>query len=554
MTGRSRLFAAILTLAASTLSGCSPDQTERGQGAAESPPPAAGEPLKAAELEAPAAVEPKASAEPTAADTQPAGRPWKDPAGKILARGEFVSLLDGGVCLETPEGLGAVVPLGALCEEDRESALKQSRGGAAATEGPPAQVIEAADRLAAKLPAVNADSYRREKVVIPFDFVSEFDQGRYGCMIGEMIVAKVRREGRFTTPDAVTIRDVCAENKVKITPETPIEEVGRVVRDLFDGQIAIWGRCERAPGQEWDVYDLTIKCADFSAGGDPSVLYERTNVRTRTASEIPHLYVKEMIDALHGRQPGGPAPVDAFAEQNWRNNPNLVEGGDFETGPGGVPVGWEDRGGQNREPLGKLVQWIAEAGNPANRVIRLAFDRGVGDTFGVMYYSKPFPVDEGAEYRFQCRWRTNGPKAIVFIKGYDEMPTEYKAPNQAGPAPHPLAEPGEAEYVPQLGQVRECYRGQQNLKGETNQWHTHTQDFTPEHTRYAPKWGRVMLYAYLGAGAVEFDDVVVKQIVPASASERKETPRHSLESGVTIKEMEDNERRAREARRKDQDR
>ena len=548
----------MLLIAAWVFSGCAPDEAETGRAAPKAPrEQRAGEPGKTAGSKAPAAPVAEVPGEPGEKAAAPAGRQWKDPAGKTLATGQFVSLLEGKVCLETSDGLGAVVPLDALCEADRDFARQQG-GASAVVEEPLAEVIETAGEtageMAAALPAVRADSYGREKVVIPFDFVSEFDNGRYGGMIGEMIVAKIRKEGRLATPDAITIRDICAENQVKITPQTPIEEIGRVLRDLFDAQIAIWGSCERAPGQEWDVYDLTIKCADFSEGPQPKVLYEKTNVRTQTVSEIPHLYVKEMLDALHGREPGEPPPPDAFAEQNWLSNPNLVEGGDFEKGLGGAPLGWEDRGGQEREPLGRLVQWIAESGNPANRVIRFTFDQVVGDGFGVMYYSKPFPIDEGAKYRFQCRYRSNGPKVIVFIKCYDEMPSEYKAAGQASPARHPLTQPGQVEYVPQLGQLRECYRSQQNLKGERNQWHTHTEDFTPRHTKYEPKWGRVMLYAYLGAGVVEFDDVVLKQIVPASASEQKNAPRHSMESGVTIKEMEENERRAREARQKDQDR
>lgn len=553
---RSRLFAAILLIAAWAFSGCAADQAETGAAA----------PRKTAESETPAAPVAEVASQPEEKAAAPAGRQWKDPAGKTLATGQFVSLLEGKVCLETSDGLGAVVPLDALCGADRDFALRQGGASAAVIEEPLTEVIETAaatageaaaetgGEMAAALPAVRAESYSREKVVIPFDFVSEFDNGRYGGMIGEMIVAKIRKEGRLATPDAITIRDVCAENRITIAPQTPIEEIGRVLRDLFDAQIAVWGSCERAPGEKWDVYDLTIKCADFSAGPRPKVLYEKTNVRTKTVSEIPHLYVKEMLDALHGREPGEPPPPDAFAEQNWQSNPNLVDGGDFEKGLGGAPLGWEDRGGQEREPLGRLVQWTAESGNPANRVIRFTFDQGVGDGYGVMYYSKPFPIDEGAKYRFQCRYRTNGPKVIVFIKCYAEMPSEYQAAGQTSPARHPLAQPGQVEYVPQLGQLRECYRSQQNLKGEKNRWHTHTEDFTPRHTKYEPKWGRVMLYAYLGAGVVEFDDVVLKQIVPASASDQRKAPRHSMESGVTIKEMEENERRAREAREKDPDR
>jgi len=52
------------------------------------------------------------------------------------------------------------------------------------------------------------------------------------------------------------------------------------------------------------------------------------------------------------------------------------------------------------------------------------------------------------------------------------------------------------------------------LDGPKNVWNTHTEDFTPRHTKYTPQWGRVMLYAYLGAGQVDFDDVIVKQIAP----------------------------------------
>ena len=117
-----------------------------------------------------------------------------------------------------------------------------------------------------------------------------------------------------------------------------------------------------------------------------------------------------------------------------------------------------------------------------------------------------------------------------------------------GPPRDPKSQTGEIQYIPQFGHLRECYRSQQNLKGAKNEWHTHTQDFTPRHTKYTPKWGRVMLYSYLGAGVVEFDDIVVKQIAPASASDRKTDPRHSQDSSVTLKEMEENERRAREAR------
>jgi hypothetical protein len=223
-----------------------------------------------------------------------------------------------------------------------------------------------------------------------------------------------------------------------------------------------------------------------------------------------------------------------LAEENWKKNPNLVHGGDFQQGRSGVPVGWDSRGGQERQPLGGLVAWTSEAGNTLNRVIRFTFSKEIGDSTGVMYYSDWFPIHQGATYRFQCRYRTNGPSPKVFIKCYDAMDSGYQGTRTvSGSAAKEAAR-------------REVYRSQQNLKGEKNQWHVHTEDFTPRHTRYTPQWGRVMLYAYLGGGAVEWDDVVVKEIIPASPGESKKTPRHSMESRVTIEEMQENESRAEE--------
>ncbi len=401
----------------------------------------------------------------------------------------------------------------------------------------------------------------RQKVVIPFDFESRFDGGRYGQMVGDMIWQKLHREGGFVIPDSMAdVRDYCSMNQIKLGAETPLEDVRKIVKRDFDADIGIWGSIERAPGASGEIYDITIKCVDFSSSAEPKVIYEKS-ARTNSVSEIPHLYVQEMLNALYEREPGRVAAVNPIAEENWQKNPNLILGGDFERAIRGVPVGWEDRAGQDREPLGRLVAWVPEPENPSNHVIRFTFDQGVGDSTGVMYYSLPFQVQEGATYRFQCRWRSDGPAVKVFIKCYAEMPSEYRVQGtQPGPGllsssarggatgtGSPSARSGRTTtpgYV-DWSQMRECYRSQQNLKGPLNTWNVHTEDFTPRHTQYTPTWGRVMLYAYLGAGKVEFDDVVVKMIMPASPGDSKKDPRRSMESSVTIKEMEERERASR---------
>lgn len=401
----------------------------------------------------------------------------------------------------------------------------------------------------------------RQKVVIPFDFESRFDQGRYGQMVGDMIWQKLHREGGFVIPDSMTdVRDYCSMNQIAIGPETPLEQVRKIVRNDFDADIGIWGSVERAPGFSGEIYDIVIKCVDFSSSAEPRVIYEKS-ARTNSVSEIPHLYVQEMLNALYERQPGGVVAKNPIAEENWLKNPNLILGGDFERAVRGIPVGWEDRGGQEREPLGRLVAWVPDPENPANHVIRFSFDQAIGDSTGVMYYSLPFQVQEGATYRFQCRWRSNGPAVKVFIKCYAEMPSEYRLqntppgilPRNSSPTSATQKGVGSSRSVPATtnrypdwSQMRECYRSQQNLKGPNNTWNVHTEDFTPRHTQYTPTWGRVMLYAYLGAGKVEFDDVVIKMIIPASPGDSKKDPRRSMESSVTIKEMEERERASRE--------
>jgi hypothetical protein len=393
------------------------------------------------------------------------------------------------------------------------------------------------------VPALSAAA-EPKKVLVPFDFVSKFDNGRYGAIVGDMVWRKLAREGGFVLPETMAdVRETCARNNVHPAPGTPMDRVKRIVEDDFGAQVAIWGSVERVAGHEEDVYDLTIKCVDFSAKGGPKVIYEKT-ARTKTVSEIPHVYVKEMLDTLYGRAPAAPAGPDLVAEANWEKNPNLLPRGDFQTGADGVPAGWEAVAGQQRERLGKLVRWVPEAGKPENKIVRFTFPAEVGDNEGVMYYSQPVRVEAGAKYRFQCRFRTTGPAVKVFIKCYDEVGTEFQRQPEDKKV-HAPTKLGKADYLPKVSQLREVYRSQQNLTGATETWNTHTEDFTPRHTQFTPRWCRIMLYAYIGAGAVEFDDVVLKQIVPASPGEGlNKEPRRSQESKVTVKEMEENERRS----------
>lgn len=327
------------------------------------------------------------------------------------------------------------------------------------------------------------------RVLIPFDFESTFDNGRYGAMVGDQIWTKVRKQGGFILPESMQdVRDWCERNKFHPNPEASLDEMKRAVVQEQAGDVAIWGKVERVPGTTEDEYDLRIKVVDFSTD-PPKVLHDATG-RTKTVSEIPHVYIKAALDDLYGRKPGELAAGEAPARAAI--GPNLVKG-TFEEGRGG-PVGWD--------PLPRFVTWIKAEGAGAEargKIIRFTLDEATAATTGVLYYSEPFPVEEGATYRFSCKWRSSGSAVKVFIKCYDEFSSRYQDAS------------GKALNT----QRREVYRSQQNLTDPPNSWNMQVEEFTPKHVQFNPRWGRVMLYAYWPAGVVEWDDVVVEQVSPA---------------------------------------
>jgi hypothetical protein len=188
------------------------------------------------------------------------------------------------------------------------------------------------------------------------------------------------------------------------------------------------------------------------------------------------------------------AADDAAVRECWENGPNLVKG-DFDQGRDG-PAGWD--------ALPKGVTWVAQDGGKAgSRVVRFTVSKEVAESTGVLYCSDYFPVEPGATYRFRCRWRSSGPAARVFVKCYSCVSDDFRVKPGVGTP------------------CREVYRSQQNLAGPADAWNEHSEDFAPEHAKYPPRWGRVMLNGYETAGTVDWDGVVVKLISPARKAEKK---------------------------------
>ena len=158
------------------------------------------------------------------------------------------------------------------------------------------------------------------KVVIPFDFVSKFDDGRYGQMMGDMLWKKLSRQGGFILPESMLdVREFPPAITFSRRWRRTWRKCKRSCRTI-SAQIAIWGNLERAPGAEGESYDLSIKCVDFSVRPTPKVIYE-VKARTDSVSEIPHLYVKQMFHALYEREPAAAAGPTRWPKKTGRTAP-----------------------------------------------------------------------------------------------------------------------------------------------------------------------------------------------------------------------------------------
>jgi len=136
-----------------------------------------------------------------------------------------------------------------------------------------------------------------KKLVIPFDFESRFDEGRYGQKIGDLVWKRLHDRGGFIVPESMLeVREWCQRKKVQPNHEMTLAAMKDIVVKEQAGDIGIWGKVERVAGFDSDVYDLWIYVADFSTK-PVKMIYEK-KVRTKTVSEIPHTYIKEALDKL----------------------------------------------------------------------------------------------------------------------------------------------------------------------------------------------------------------------------------------------------------------
>ena len=125
-----------------------------------------------------------------------------------------------------------------------------------------------------------------------------------------------------------------------------------------------------------------------------------------------------------------------------------------------------------------------------NNVLAMNLSKTSAENNGLACLSAPINTAPDTRYRLSFRYKSDGPKLHVFVKGYT------------------LAENIKGEKT-----EREIYRRQVPPTGPTNgQWLTILDDLNPQHIAFPVQYLRIDLYAYLTPGLVMFDDVVLKSI------------------------------------------
>lgn len=197
---------------------------------------------------------------------------------------------------------------------------------------------------------------------------------------------------------------------------------------------------------------------------------------------------------------------DPQAEQLWKTQPNLLINGDFsaagnwtclyqsEVYPLAIAQALPEPDQITIIPLSLLgnapAQTPAATTQAMDQILAMNLSRTAAENNGLACLSDAMKIKPNTRYRLQFRYRSDGPRLHVFVKGYT------LAKDAAGnPA------------------MREVYRRQVPPTDATDgQWVTIDCDLNPQHVAFPVQELRVDLYAYLHPGMVYFDDVVLKEV------------------------------------------
>jgi hypothetical protein len=304
--------------------------------------------------------------------------------------------------------------------------------------------------------------------------------------VGFSLRSKLDRDGTYEVLDGYTMADAVADRADPVAFATDLKDV-RKLADELDAEIFIWGELVNAPGGP----TLKLKVFDILQP-DP-----QPHELTKTIAKATDLRFvsEEILESLPGvRKFEHPNEVavqnDATAEQLWQTNPNLVANPGFDAdGQWDFiyttvkrPVTHVDRLPTQDEAVITTVD--------GNRVLAMRLSRTSAENNGLAVLSQSIQIEPNTRYRLSFRYKSDGPKLHVFVKGYT------------------MFENIKGEKV-----EREIYRRQvPPTAGTDGKWVTIVDELNPQQVAFPVQTLKVDLYAYLHPGLVMFDDVTLKAV------------------------------------------
>ncbi len=307
--------------------------------------------------------------------------------------------------------------------------------------------------------------------------------------IGFSMRTKLDRDGTYEVIDGPTIADLVGETTFNYA-----SKLDAVEKFAKDGQadVMIWGELVNAG----KAVNLRVRVFDRRQLDPLPHQFEKTINQPTDMRFV----VEEILQTLDDIKPfEHPSEVavqhDEIAEKLWAANPNLVVNGTFDEAKNWAGIYQADKYTVKFTDAFPEVDQIAiyrmaTVNEPANNVLAMNLSRQAAENNGLACLSDSIAIDPKTRYRLSFRYKSDGPKLHVFVKGYT-MGKNLKG-----------------ETV-----ERECYRRQVPPTGKTDgEWVTIIDELNPQHTAYPVQFLRIDLYAYLSPGKVMFDDIVLKAV------------------------------------------
>jgi hypothetical protein len=315
--------------------------------------------------------------------------------------------------------------------------------------------------------------------------------------VGFSLRQKIDREGTYEVIDGPTMADL-AEGQT-FTFDTKLDVPEKLAKQE-SADVMIWGELNA---------DKTLRVKVFDRRQlDPLPHQLEKQIAQPTDMRFIAESVVEMLEGVKAFEHPNEVAVqhDEVAERLWQENPNLVVNGGFDKGQNWHGIYQSEyymvKLTDAAPEVDKIAIWRLREGTDMmtkeglhvppveNNVLAMNLSKTAAENNGLACLSDAIKIEPNTRYRLSFRYKSDGPRLHVFIKGYT------------------IGKNIEGKEV-----EREIYRRQVPPTGATNgEWVTIVDELNPQHSAFPVQVLKVDLYAYLQPGMVMFDDVVLKAV------------------------------------------